>query len=214
MQALLERHFPDFEPALRQEILQVASLHHASEGQQLIRTGQHINATFLIVKGLVKLYREGDDGNEFLMYHLLPGEACALSMVCALKNETSHLMAYAVEDTEVILIPIGHMDRFMRTYKSWYYFVLETYRSRFEELIMTVDNIAFRAMDERLIVYLDQQTGVYGSRDLHVTHQQIADDLNSSREVISRLLKKLEQRQVIRLHRSHIEVLSPHQNRL
>jgi CRP/FNR family transcriptional regulator len=116
-------------------------------------------------------------------------------------------MAVAVEETEVIMIPIRYMDELMTRYKSWYYFVLETYRSRFEELLVVIDHIAFKNMDERLEWYLKQQAQKNG-HTLHLTHQQIANDLNSSREVISRLLKKMERNKRLALHRNHIEWLS------
>ncbi|HNK96557.1 MAG TPA: helix-turn-helix domain-containing protein, partial [Chitinophagales bacterium] len=99
-------------------------------------------------------------------------------------------------------------DDLMREYKSWYYFVLETYRSRFEELLVVIDQIAFKHMDERLEHYLFNQFNEYNSRRLEITHQQIANDLSSTREVISRLLKKMEQNGKIKLHRNEIELIN------
>ena len=172
-----------------------------------MRTGQYFKSTMLIVDGLVKVYREDDQGNEFFMYYLQPGQACALSMVCAVKQETSQIMAKAVKDTEVISIPLAYMDEWMSKYKSWYHFVLETYRSRFEELLVTIDHIAFRAMDERLEFYLKKHVQTLGSNVIPISHQEIADELNSSREVISRLLKKMEQLGKVKLQRNSIEVI-------
>jgi CRP/FNR family transcriptional regulator len=113
-------------------------------------------------------------------------------------------MAVAME-TEVLMIPISYMDELMTKYKGWYYFVLETYRSRFEELLVVIDHIAFKNMDERLEWYLKQQAAKAGN-NIHLTHQQIANDLNSSREVISRLLKKMEKHKMVVLHRNSIEL--------
>jgi CRP/FNR family transcriptional regulator, anaerobic regulatory protein len=107
---------------------------------------------------------------------------------------------------KAIMVPIDKMDELMLQYKSWYYFVIETYRSRFEELLTVIDAIAFKAMDERLEFYLRKQAETMGSTLLNTTHQQIADDLSTSREVISRLLKKMEQRQMISLHRNQIDL--------
>jgi CRP/FNR family transcriptional regulator len=116
-------------------------------------------------------------------------------------------MAKAVKDTEVISIPLAYMDEWMSKYKSWYHFVLETYRSRFEELLVTIDHIAFRAMDERLEFYLKKHVQTLGSNVIPISHQEIADELNSSREVISRLLKKMEQLGKVKLQRNSIEVI-------
>ena len=172
-----------------------------------MRPGQYFQSTMLIAKGRVKLYREGDDGNEFFIYFLESGNACALSMICATKHEKSQVLATALDDTEVIAIPITLMDDLMKNHRSWYYFVLETYRSRFEELLVVVDSIAFKSMDERLEFYLQNQSENLNIKELSLTHQQIADDLNSSREVVSRLLKKMEKDNRVKLHRSSIELL-------
>jgi CRP/FNR family transcriptional regulator len=202
----LMRFFPMFDHDLAEFISQVSEVKTFREGDIMMKTGQYFKASMLIVKGRVKLYREGEDGNEFFMYFLESGNACALSMICAARNQTSQIMAVAVEDTEVVMIPIQYMDKLMTSYRSWYYFVLETYRSRFEELLTVIDNIAFKNMDERLEWYLKQQVEKLGLQ-LNLTHQQIANDLNSSREVISRLLKKMERNNRLRLHRNSIEWL-------
>jgi CRP/FNR family transcriptional regulator, anaerobic regulatory protein len=172
-----------------------------------MRTGQYFKSTMLIVDGLVKLYREGEDGSEFFVYYIEAGNACALSMVCASQQKTSEVMAKAMSDVTAILVPIDRMDSLMTEYKSWYYFVLETYRFRFEELLTVVDAIAFKAQDERLEFYLKNQSKTLKTKELSITHQEIANDISTSREVISRLLKKMEQRGMVELHRNHIQLL-------
>lgn len=202
-----EEIFPSFEKELREELQESSEIRRFKAGEQLMRTGQYFRSTMLIVEGLVKIYREDDQGNEFFMYYLQPGQACALSMVCATRSETSQVMAKAVKDTEVIAIPLPQMDAWMTKYKTWYHFVLETYRSRFEEVLVTIDHIAFRAMDERLEFYLKKHQDTLKSNTIEISHQEIADELNSSREVISRLLKKMEQLGKVRLHRNAIEIV-------
>ena len=159
----------------------------------------------LLSKGLLKVYREDDEGNEFLMYYLEPGNACALSMMCTARDEKSQIMAKAVDASEVILIPSHLSELWLAKYKSWHNFVIASYRQRFEELLQTLDSIAFKGLDERLIFYLRRHVKVSGSQ-VKLSHQQIANELSSSREVISRLLKKLEQTGAITLHRNYIEV--------
>jgi len=205
IQDYLNRHFPHFEPGLKDFLVQNGLVIDIPAGEVVLRTGQYIKSTMMILKGRVKLYREGDDGGEFFMYYLEPGNACALTMICATKQETSEVMGKAVEDTTVLAVPIALMDQMMATYKTWYYFVLETYRSRYEELLIVIDHIAFKGMDERLYYYLQNQYQKLKTRELKITHSQIAADLNSSREVISRLLKKMEQRGDIVLNRNFIE---------
>lgn len=203
----LKHTFKNFEPALIEKIEQNASIKEFEPDEILMNTGQYFRSTMLVVEGRIKLYREGPDGKEFFMYYLEPGNACALSMICAAKKEASEIMAKAVEKTKVITLPIELMDELMRNYKTWYYFVLETYRSRYEELLVVIDHIAFKGMDERLDFYLRNQVMKLKTKELKITHSEIASDLSSSREVISRLLKKMEQRGDLLLHRSYIEWL-------
>lgn len=199
--------FPGFEKDLVADLESKAELREIPENETLMRTGQYFKNTMIIIEGLVKVYREDEQGNEFFMYYLEPGQACALSMVCATKAETSQIMAKTVKPTTVLSIPLQYMDEWMTRYKSWYQFVLETYRSRFEELLVTLDHVAFRAMDERLEFYLKKHQQTLKSNLIEISHQQIADELNSSREVISRLLKKLEQRGQVILHRNAVEII-------
>lgn len=208
IRALLDTHFPQFEDALVDRIASVATLRTFARDEVMMYSGRYFKSTILIVGGRVKLYRESNDGKEYFMYYIEPGNACALSMICAARNQASEITAVAVEDTQVIQVPLEIMDDLMREYKSWYYFVLETYRSRFEELLVVIDQIAFKHMDERLEHYLFNQFNEYNSRRLEITHQQIANDLSSTREVISRLLKKMEQNGKIKLHRNEIELIN------
>jgi len=200
--------YAQLEPPLLDEIEKNATIKTFKSGEIIMRTGQYIKSTMLLIEGSIKIFRENEDGDEFLMYFIQPGEACAISLVCASKMEASQIMAKSMEETTVILVPIQLMDEWMSKYKSWYYFVLETYRNRFEELLLLIDNVAFRNMDERLQFYLNRHASVNQSNIVNLSHQQIADELNSSREVISRLLKKMEQRKMLMLHRNYIELKS------
>jgi CRP/FNR family transcriptional regulator len=197
--------FPQFEPELISIMERESSFKSYKAGEVIMRKGQYIRSTVLVLDGRVKIYRENEEGGEFLMYYLQPGEACAVSMICAVQSEASEVMARAEEDTELLMLPIQLMDELMNKYKSWYQFVIRTYRSRFDELLTVIDNIAFRNMDERLEFYLQRHMQATGKNQIELSHQQIAEDLNSSREVISRLLKKMEQRGLVSLHRNMIE---------
>lgn len=199
--------FSSFSNALVNDITMHATEQMINAGTVIMRTGQYIKNTVLVVSGSIKIYRQDEDGGEFFMYYLQSGQACAISMICAAKNEQSQIIAKVVEDAELVMIPLHLMDKWMMEHRSWYEFVIETYRSRFEEVLTVVDSIAFRAMDERLEFYLKRHKEACGCQDLKLSHQEIANELNTSREVISRLLKKLEQRGSLKLHRNHIELL-------
>lgn len=207
MKAIIQAHFPSFEPALTAQLAQTGELHEFSAGEMLMKTGQYFRSTMLIIEGLVKVYREDEEGNEFFIYHLQPGQACALSMICAAKHESSQIMAKTAADTTVISIPLEYMDAWMNQYKSWYYFVLESYRNRMEEMLLTIDQIAFRNMDERIIFYLKRHQQTLHTSNIPISFTQIAQELNSSREVISRLMKKLSDKGIVRLHKQYIEII-------
>lgn len=203
--AELREKFPDFEPELVEELARAAEVKSFREGDYITTPGQYFQHTMLVLDGIVKVYREDEEDNEFFIYHLHPGHACALSMVCATRQETSAVLAQALTDVTMIAVPIRHMDDFMRRFRSWYYFVLETYRSRFEELLLVIDSIAFHAMDEKLEFYLKRNFKALDTDALDITHQQIANDLSTSREVITRLLKKMVEKGLIRMDRNRIE---------
>lgn len=208
MQNSIKNTFPLFSNDLISEIENNAVIKNVKAGEIIMRTGQYIKNTVLITKGQLKIYREGDNGGEFFMYYLQPGQACAISMICALKNEKSQIVAKVVEDAELLMIPLQLMDKWMMQHRSWYEFVIETYRSRLEEVLEVVDSIAFRAMDERLEFYLKRHRDACNCNVLKLSHQEIGTELNTSREVISRLLKKMEQRGLVKLNRNNIELLT------
>lgn len=207
MNDILKKKFPSFSNALLIDINTNALQQSFAAGEVVMRTGQYIKNTVLVLSGKIKIYREDEEGSEFFMYYLQPGQACAISMICATKNQKSQIMAKVVEDVELIMVPLQLMDKWMMQHRSWYEFVIDTYRSRFEEVLDVIDSIAFRAMDERLEFYLKRHRDACDCDDLKLSHQEIASELNTSREVISRLLKKLEQRGVLKMHRNNIELL-------
>jgi CRP/FNR family transcriptional regulator, anaerobic regulatory protein len=201
------KQFSSLEPELIGEMVKFGDVKVFHEGELLIRTGQNIRSAILVLEGMVKIYREDEEGNEFFMYYLDAGKACAISLVCALGRETSGLMAKAITNATVLSIPVQYVDEWMGKYKGWAQFALSTYRERFEELLETIDHIAFRNMDERLIFYLKRHQEKFHTNIVPISFTEIAQDLNSSREVISRLMKKLSEKGIIQLHRSQIEII-------
>lgn len=199
--------FPNFEQGLKDEILAIADLQVLPPDTLMMDIGQKVEIIPLIVSGQVKVFREDEDDHELFLYYLGPGEACAITMICSAREGYSKIKAIPEEETTIISVPISKLDEWMPKYKSWYYFVMDTYQDRFEELLKVVDGIAFHRMDERLLEYLEKNAEASQSSIIHKTHQQIAQELNSSREVITRLLKKLEQRGTVRVNRNQIELL-------
>ena len=200
----LTKLFPDWEDGLYDAILNEAELKEAKAGTTLLKMGQNIKSAMLVVEGTIKLYQEDETGGEYFMYHLNPGEACAVTLVCNYHHEQSQVLAKAVTDIQYLAIPIEFMEKWLNEFKSWHYFVIKTYRSRYEELLKTIHEIAFKNMDERLEFYILKYVKQFGSI-VNLTHQDIANDLNTSREVISRLLKKMEHNGWIVMNRNSFD---------
>jgi len=197
-----------FEDALINEILQVGTFKEVPEGFKLMEIGSYIRSMPLLVSGAIKVLREDQNGDELLLYYLEKGETCSMTMTCCMGQAKSEIRAIAETDTKLIMIPVQKMDLWSSKYKSWRNFVFQSYHNRLNEMLNTVDNIAFHNMDERLLNYLKEKARILKDNTIHSTHQEIAYELHSSRVVISRLLKKLENRGSIELHRNHIKIIN------
>jgi CRP/FNR family transcriptional regulator len=200
-----------FEKALIEEINQVGTFREVPEGFLLIDFGQYIRSMPLLISGAIKIFREDPQGNELLLYFLEEGDTCAMTLNCCLGQTQSEIRAVAEMDTKLIMIPVQKMEEWTGKYRSWRNFVFESYHNRLMEMLESIDSIAFLRMDERLLKYLKEKVAVNHSAILHTTHKEIAYDLHTSRVVISRLLKTLENNGGIKLHRNNIEVLGPNQ---
>lgn len=198
-----------FEKELLDEISSIAKIVHFNEGDVLIDIGKYIKSMPLLIDGVIKIMREDFDEGELLLYFLERGDTCSMTLNCCIGDKKSEIRAIAETDGTVAMIPINKMEEWMGKYRSWRAFVMESYNSRFNEMLSAIDHIAFMKMDERLLSYLMDKKKITGSPVISQTHQEIAYDLNSSRVVISRLLKALENEGRVKLNRNNIEILSP-----
>ncbi|SHE96031.1 CRP/FNR family transcriptional regulator, anaerobic regulatory protein [Mariniphaga anaerophila] len=171
----------------------------------LMREGQFISSFPLIIRGMIRITRTSNDGNELLLYYLQENEVCAMSLTCCMAHQKSNVMAVAEEETEALMLPVSLLDKWMCEYPSWRQFVMQTFQSRFRELIETIDSIAFLRLDERLVKFFTDRYQKLGNPTFFGTHQELAIQLNTSREVVSRLLKKLEKDGKIELSRNFID---------
>ena len=196
------------EPTLQEEIAEVAVLRKYKADEIIMDFGSYIKMVPLVISGSIKVVREDEEkGHELYLYYLHPGETCSMSFSCCMMNKRSDIRTTAEEDTVLLGIPIKYIDEWMMKYQSWKNFVMRSYDQRMRELVATIDSIAFQKMDERLLNYLHQKSAASGSTTIQTTHQQIAYDLNASREAVSRLLKQLEKIGEIKLGRNKIELL-------
>jgi len=193
------------EKPLQEEILQFGTVKTIQPQESLIREGQFISSFPLVLNGLIKVSRNNTEGNELLLYYLRKNEVCAMALTCCMTNLKSTVNAVAEEETTVIQLPVHLLDTWMTKYPSWKTFVMQTFQNRFRELIDTIDAVAFMNLDERLVKFFTDRYAKTGISTLPVTHQELALKLNTSREVISRLLKKLENDGKIKLSRNFID---------
>ncbi|MDT0651202.1 Crp/Fnr family transcriptional regulator [Autumnicola edwardsiae] len=195
-----------FEKELLQEIAKSGVLKTVREGEVIMDIGDYITSMPLLLEGAIKILREDKEGSELLLYFLERGDTCALTLSCCLGQTQSEIRAVAERDTKFIMVPIGKIEEWTTRFKSWRNFVFESYQSRLSEMLETIDTLAFMNMDQRVLRYLQDKAKINQSQELQVTHQQIAYDLNTSRVVISRLLKRLEMEKKILLQRNFIVV--------
>lgn len=204
----LKRHYGYlFEDDLLNEINQVGLFKEIPAGYSLMDIGEPIKFMPLLFSGAIKILREDDKGDELLLYFIEQGDTCAMSITCCVGNTKSEIRAIAETDTKLIMIPVEKMGEWMGKYTSWQNFILQSYHERMTELLDAINTIAFLKMDERLLKYLKDKAMVNHNEVINVTHFEIAQDLHTSRVVISRLLKKLENDGVIKLQRNHIHLL-------
>lgn len=197
--------FP-FEPDLLTEINQIGQLQTVEAGTVLMEPGLPMLYIPIVLSGSVKIMRPDEDAGELLLYYLNPTDSCALSMSSLLSGEFSSILAVVEENAQILMIPVERAEDWMGRYTSWRRFVFQTYQKRFEDLLHAFDSVAFRQLDERLLTYLNQKAVLASGRHLYITHETIARDLNTSREVISRLLKQLEKCGLVQLSRNKISL--------
>ncbi len=204
--ALVQKYYPQLaEKELQQEIANAGKLMHFKAGEVIMDYGSYIKLVPLVVEGAIRVTREDpEEGREILLYFLQPGEACSMSFTCCMLNKKSEIRSEAEDDTSLIAIPIRYMDEWMTRYQSWKNFVMTTYDRKILDLVKVVDSISFKNLDKRMLEYLKKRVAATGNRVISASHQDIATDLNVTREAVSRLLKNLEKEGIVKLGRNQL----------
>lgn len=209
LRKVLLENFPMLnEPALIEEIMKVAFIHEMEENEILIDIGESIENMPLLVDGSIKIIREDADGNEMFLYYVNSGNTCAASLTSSFGNHKSTIRAIVEEKATFLAIPVKYIDEWMVKYQSWRNFILNTYNAKFEEVLKVVDLLAFKNMDDRIANYLREKSDLHHTKNLKLSHQEIAVDLNTSREVVSRILKQMEKSGLVQIGRGHLNLLT------
>ena len=196
-----------FEEDLINEIVEVGTYKKVKENELLLDLGDKFDRIPLMLNGAIKISREDDNGDEIVLYFLERGDTCTITFGSGLNCAKSKVRGVAEKDSEVVFIPVEKLEEWLVKYKSWRIFVIDSYNIRLSEMLEAIDTLAFMKMDQRLYKYLTDKVKIMRDSTLNTTHQKIAQDLNTSRVVVSRLLKQLENEKKIELHRNKIEVL-------
>ncbi|MEX0881941.1 MAG: Crp/Fnr family transcriptional regulator [Cyclobacteriaceae bacterium] len=203
----LKRKLPFItDPRLLKELVTEGKIMEVQQGKSIMEPGQFIKMVPIILEGTIKVLRMDDEGRELFLYYLVPGETCALSLTCCSSSKPSEIKAVAEEDTVILAVPVQTHERWSDEFKQWKDYVSSTYQLRFQEMLETLDAVAFKRMDERLMRYIVTKMKQLKANELYTTHQEIAIELGTSREVISRLLKQLEKKKWIELGRNVIYI--------
>ncbi|BDS15551.1 Crp/Fnr family transcriptional regulator [Aureispira anguillae] len=190
---------------LLDKIAAAGQLMSLKQGTTILDYGQYIKLVPIVLDGVIKVTQQGEEG-DILLYYLSNGSTCPTAFTCCMIDKTSEIRAVAEEDTQILAIPIRYIDEWSRDHVEWKNFIMDSYSVRFKELLSTIDAIAFAQLDQRLIKYLSKKMELTHKKEFNITHKQIALDLNTTREAVSRLLKKMEQMGNLELGRNRITI--------
>ncbi len=174
------------------------------EGETILRENAYINSIPIVISGSIRVMRTDEDGREIMLYYIESGESCIMSFLGGMHQDTSKIKAIAEEKTEILFIPIQKVTELIKEYPEWLDYIFRLYHKRFEELLEVVNQVAFKKMDERILNFIKKKCELTKSNELHLTHEQIANELGTVRVVVSRLLKQMEDNGLVKLGRNKI----------
>ncbi len=214
IEKILETHFPSLSklPELRDEIVKISSIHTFLENEVILREGQYIKVIPLLISGLVKVYKEDVEDGEILLYYIKKGESCVMSMTTLMRGDTSPVKGVVEEEAGILVIPADEVLKIAQKYPAWNAFIYDLFSNKYDELLHMITTLTFSNKDKLVMEYLQNLSELKNSIIIHKTHQQIAQDLGSTREVMSRILKKLEKDGFVHLSQGSIEILTPNES--
>ncbi len=196
-----------FQSLLKEEVSQYGQLKKFPAGSVIQQEDSYIKAIPLVLNGSLKVMRTDPHGHEILLYYITPGESCIMSFLGGIHNETSKVKAIVEEDAEVLFIPVEKASEWVKKFPEWSDFIFRLYHKRFEELLSAVNAIAFQKLDTRLLQLLKQKSELYQSKEIKITHQQLADELGTAREAVSRVMKQMENEGLVKQARNKITLM-------
>lgn len=196
-----------FNSVLKDEVYKYGEIRSFPSETVILNPHSYIKVIPIVLSGSIKVMETDEETQEILLYYIRPGESCIMSFLAGIRNETSKVKAVIEEDAEVLLVPVEKASVWTRQFPEWADYIFSLYQKRFEELLEVVNAVAFRKLDARLLHLLKQKSTLFKSDTIPVTHQQLADELATQREVVSRLLKQMENDGIVSLSRNKITLL-------
>jgi len=196
-----------FHTLLNKEVYETGHIKSFPAGSVILNIHAYIKSIPIVLSGSIKVLKIDEQGREILLYYIKPGESCIMSFLAGIHNDTSKIKAIVEEDSEILLIPVDKASQWIKQFPEWTDFIFNLYQKRFEELLEVVNAVAFQKLDVRLLQLLNQKADLYQSKEIAVTHQQLAEELGAAREAVSRVLKLMENEKLIALSRNKIILL-------
>jgi CRP/FNR family transcriptional regulator len=196
-----------FHGLLSKEVYETGQVKLFPAGAVIVNMQAYIRSIPIVISGSIKVLKIDAEGREMLLYYIKPGESCIMSILAGMHHDTSKVKAIVEEDAEILLIPVGKASQWIKEFPEWTDFIFNLYQKRFEELLDVVSTVAFQKLDVRLLQLLKQKSLLFHSKDISVTHQQLADELGITREAVSRVLKQMENENLVVLSRNKISLL-------
>lgn len=194
-------------PRITEKLLGMGITKSFAEGAVIINENAFVKAIPIVTNGSVRVMRTDEDGREILLYYIKAGESCIMSFLGGMHHDTSKVKAVAEEQTDILFIPSDRVNALIAEFPEWLDYIFRLYHKRFEELLEVVNAVAFKKLDERLLIFLKRKTALTNNQNIHITHEQLSNELGTARVVVSRLLKQMEDEGLVKLSRNKIALL-------
>lgn len=178
-------------PELLEKVIELSSVKDFPKGTEILREEQYVKSLPIVIDGLVKVYSRFDE-KELLLYYIEPAQSCVMTFYAALKNTPSKVFAITEEQSKILLIPIQYLPNLLRNYPDFTELFFNQFNLRYTELLETIGQLLLDKMDKRLYDHLKKKSLLINNRAIKMSHSQIANELGTAREVVTRVLKKLE----------------------
>ncbi len=196
-----------FQSLLNEEVYQTGQIKAFPAESVILNIKSYIKSIPIVLSGSIRVMQTDEDGQEILLYYIKPGESCIMSFLAGIHHDTSKIKAVVEEDAEILMIPVEKAGEWIRKFPEWTDFIFNLYQKRFEELLQVVNAVAFQKLDARLLHLLTQKSTLFQSKQIAITHLQLAEELGTTREVVSRVLKQMENDHLVTLARNKITLM-------